>query len=108
MIKQYGKDNVIVIVGFTSTFTLGETEDGDGRVGMVLVETFLNGDPAGAGALKRSDPPGIKTYSIFEFEDQVPKEVWKDKKLGMVDKKMELGRKAIKAFVDRLKELRGD
>ncbi len=113
MIQKYGAENVIVVIGFTSTFTLGEEMDEElgekvGRVGKVLVDTFLKGDPAGAGALKQSNPPGIKTYSIFEFEDQIPKNVWKSDELGMKDKKIELGRKTIKAFIDRLKELRGE
>ena len=62
MVEQHGKENIIVVVGFTSTYTLDEVWDEDlgenggyvGRVGKALVDTFLTGDPAGAGALKKT------------------------------------------------------
>lgn len=114
-VKKYGAENVIVVIGFTSIYTLGEVWDEDvgenggyvGRVGKILVDTFLAGDPAGAGALKKT-ALGVKTYSIFEFEEQIPKEVWKDKQIGIHRKKRELGRDAIEKFINRLKELRGE
>lgn len=112
MVQKYGAENVIVVIGFTSTFTLGEVMDEElgrkvGLVGKVLVDTFLVGDPAGAGALKNT-ALGVKTFSIFEFEDQIPREIWKDKNIGISRKKRELGKEELKKLIDRLKELRGD
>ena len=101
MLETHGAENVIVIVGFTNVWTLR-----DERVGEVLVRTFWDGDPGGAGPLKKSNPPRIKTYSIFEFENEIPEEIWK--KHRMHRKKREVGQEALEAFIDRLKELRND
>ncbi|MBU1178722.1 hypothetical protein KKB69_00020 [Patescibacteria group bacterium] len=98
--EQHGAENIIVVVGFTSAFTLSE-----GRIGHIIVETFLNGDPAEAGPLA-GVTLGIKTYSIFEFENEIPTEIWKE--CSMHRKKREIGAENLEKFIAVLKKLRGE
>lgn len=115
-LDEYGADKLIVILGFNSLFTLGSfPPDPDdefgvetGRTGWTMIKTFLDGDPAGVGALSQDDPPGIKSYVIFEFKDQIPEEVW-NQSLGDTEMMLEMGSEGTtKKLIARIKELRGD
>lgn len=73
-----------------------------------MIKTFLEGDPAGAGALSQDNPPGIKSYVIFEFKDQIPEDVWAES-LADTEMMIEMDSEgAVEKLVARVKQLRSD
>jgi hypothetical protein len=91
-VEKCGRENVLIVVGLNQPFSC-----------RVIAETFMNGDPTGAGI----EALGVRTYHILELKDFIPEETWQEQ-MGMKELELELNGVDMESALRTLRECRGE